>query len=440
MFESLTSRLTGIFSDLRQKGLLSEENIDVVLREIRMAFLEADVNFNVAKKFIEKVREKLIGVQKAAHLDPSQQVIKAVKEELIDLMGVKSAPFKRVEFGPTVILLVGLQGSGKTTTAAKVAKSFKEKGMRVLLVPADLARPAAVKQLKVLSQQAEVDFFDPIDFKSPVPLVKHALEDGKKGHYDYCIIDSSGRLSDDDDLMGELQEIHEISEPDESILVVDSMAGQDAVSVGESFSNRIDLTGVIFTKFDGDSRGGAVLSIRSITNLPVRFVGVGEKIADIEAFDPEKMASRILGMGDIFSLIEKAEASVPIENMEKFSDDVFNLQTMKEQLKQMKKVGSINDMLSSLPGIPSKIKDVDFDEKQIYRNIAIIDSMTPKERISPEIIKGSRRKRIANGSGVLVQDVNRLLKQFIQTRKIMGKFSKAKNKDKLGFVKKMFKS
>jgi len=440
VFESLTNRLSGIFTNLRQKGLLSEENIDIVLREIRMAFLEADVNFNVAKKFIGKVREKLIGVSKAAHLDPSQQVIKVVKEELIDLMGVKSIPFKRVEFGPSILLLVGLQGSGKTTTAGKIARSFKDKGMRVLLVPADLTRPAATKQLEVLSKQAEVDFFDPVDYKSPVPLVKNAIEDAKSGHYDYCIIDSSGRLSDDDNLMKELQEIHEVSKPDESILVVDSMAGQDAVSVGESFSERIELTGVIFTKFDGDTRGGAVLSIRSVTDLPVRFVGVGEKIADLEEFDPERMTSRILGMGDVLSLIEKAEASIPIENVEMVSDNTFDLEIMKEQLMQMKKVGSINDMLSSLPGVPTKIKDANFDEKQIFRNIAIIESMTTKEKKFPEIIKGSRRKRIANGSGVLVQDVNRLLKQFIQTKKIMGKFSKTKNKDKLGFVNKMFKS
>lgn len=440
MFESLSSRLSGIFSDLRQKGLLSEENIDVVLREIRMAFLEADVNFNVAKKFIEKVRGKLTGAQKAAHLDPSQQVIKVVQEELIDLMGLKSSPFKRFDSGPSIILLVGLQGSGKTTTAGKIAHSFKRKGMRVLLVPADLARPAAIKQLEVLSKKAEVDFFQPVNFKNAVPLVKSAVNDAKLGHYDYCIIDSSGRLSDDDVLMKELQEIYDVSKPDESILVVDSMAGQDAVSIGESFSNRIDLTGVIFTKLDGDSRGGSVLSIRSVTDLPVRFVGVGEKISDIEEFDPERMASRILGMGDVLSLIEKVEASIPVDNVGMVLEDAFNLETMKEQLKQMKKVGSLSDMISALPGVPSKIKDVDFDEKQIFRNIAIIDSMTSQERNFPEIIKGSRRKRIANGSGVLVQDVNRLLKQFVQTKKIMGRFSKTKNKDKLGFVKKMFKS
>ena len=440
MFESLTGRLSGIFSDLRQKGLLNEDNIDVVLREIRMAFLEADVNFNVAKTFIEKVREKLVGQKRAAHLDPSKQVVKAVHEELIGLMGVKSFPLKRVDFGASVILLVGLQGSGKTTTAGKIARRFKEKGMRVLLVPADLTRPAATKQLEVLSKQAEVDFFEPVNFQDPVSLVKSAVENTKSGHYDYCIIDSSGRLSDDDALMEELKEIYEVSKPDESILVVDSMAGQDAVSIGESFSNRIPLTGVIFTKFDGDSRGGAVLSIRSVTDLPIRFVGVGEKIFDIEEFDPERMASRILGMGDVLSLIERAEASISSDNIEMVPDGVFNLEEMKEQLKQMKKMGSLSDMLSVVPGVSSKIKDVNFDEKQIFRNIAIIDSMTAQERICPEIIKGSRRKRIANGSGVLVQDVNRLLKQFMQTKKIMGRFSKTKNKDKLSFVKKMFKS
>ena len=441
MFDGLKERLGGIFKDLRSRGVLGEKQVDSALREIRLALLEADVNFRVAKDLVAKIHEDLVGAERVAHLDPSQQVIKVVQGRLTELMGAKSAPLERVASGVTTVMLVGLQGSGKTTTAGKIALKLRSKGLRVLLVPADVARPAAITQLKRLAEQTSADAFDSEGMSSPVEIVRQAMGRARLEHFDYCIVDSAGRLHADDALMDELKRMKEAARPEEVLLVADAMTGQEAVNLGMAFSERIGITGVVLTKLDGDARGGGALSLRAVTGVPVKLVGVGEKLDALEEFHPERMASRILGMGDVMSLIEKAEAAMSADDaqsmVESLGTGAFTLVTMKEQILQMRKMGSMGEVMSMIPGLGNKMPDMDIDEKELSRTVAIIDSMTPTERTKPEIIKGSRRKRIASGSGTRVQDVNRLLKQFSQTQKLMKQFSKGGKKKQMQRMRQM---
>ena len=444
MFEGLRDRLGAIFRDIRGKGALGEKEVDAVLREIRLALLEADVNFRVAKDFIGKVREAVVGAERAIHLDPSQQVVRAVHAELTALMGQRGAALERASAGPTVVLLVGLQGSGKTTTAGKLALRLRGKGMRVLLVPADVARPAAIAQLKRLAEQTGADAFDSEGMKDPLAIAAQALERARREHYDYCIVDSAGRMHADEGLMEELRRMKELARPHETLLVADAMTGQEAVGLGEAFQAKIGLTGVVFTKLDGDARGGAALSLRSVTGLPIKLAGVGEKLDALEDFHPDRMASRILGMGDVLSLIEKAEAAIAPgearEMAQSLQKGAFTLETMREQIVRMRKMGPIADVLSMVPGLGARMKGMDLDEKELTRTVAIIDSMTPGERRRPEVIKGSRRRRIALGSGTQVQDVNRLLRQFTQMQKVMKQFSKGGKQGKLRMMRQMLNS
>lgn len=441
MFDGLKERLGGIFRDLKSRGVLGEKQVDSALREIRLALLEADVHFRVAKELVAKIRGDLVGSERVAHLDPSQQVIKAVQGRLTELMGSRSAPLARASGGVTTLMLVGLQGSGKTTTAGKIARKLKGRGLRVLLVPADVARPAAIAQLKRLAAQAGVDSFDSEGMASPLEIVERARARARREHFDYCIVDSAGRLHVDAELMEELGRMKEAARPEEVLLVADAMTGQEAVGLGQAFSERIGITGVVLTKLDGDARGGGALSLRSVTGVPIKMVGVGEKLDALEDFHPERMASRILGMGDVMSLIEKAEAALSAGDAQAAAESLgkgaFTLETMKEQILQMRKMGSVSDIMSMIPGLAGRMPDVDVDEKELWRAVAIIDSMTPGERRKPEIIKGSRRKRIAAGSGTEVRDVNRLLRQFSQTQKMMKQFSRGGKKKQMQRMRQM---
>ena len=441
MFDGLKERLGGVFRELKSRGVLGEKQVDFALREIRLALLEADVNFRVVKDLVAKIRADLVGVERVAHLDPSQQVVKAVQSRLVELMGVKGAPLKRAPSGVTTLMLVGLQGSGKTTTAGKIALKLRGGGLRVLLTPADVARPAAIAQIERLAEQAGVDSFDSKGMSNPLEIVRLAVERARREHFDYCIVDSAGRLHVDDELMSELREMKEAARPDETLLVADAMTGQEAVNLGQAFSDRIGVTGVVLTKLDGDARGGGALSIRAVTGVPVRMVGVGEKLDALEEFHPERMVSRILGMGDVMSLIEKAEAAVSSADAQSMAESLgkgaFTLETMKVQILQMRKMGSAGEIMSMIPGLGSRMPSVDIDEKALSRAVAIIDSMTPAERVRPDIIKGGRRRRIAAGSGTRVQDVNRLLKQFSQTQKLMKQFSRGGGKKQMRRMRQM---
>ena len=441
MFEGLKERLGGVFRELKSRGVLGEEQVDSALREIRLALLEADVNFRVAKEFAAKIREDLVGAERAAHLDPSQQVVRAVQGRLVELMGARSAPLARAARGVTTLLLVGLQGSGKTTTAGKLALRLRSGGLRVLLAPADAARPAAVEQLERLAARAGADSFDSGGMSNPVEIVRLAAERARSEHFDYCIVDTAGRLHADDELMDELKRMKEAARPDETLLVADAMTGQEAVNLGRAFAGRIGITGVVLTKLDGDARGGGALSLRAATGVPVKLVGVGEKIDALEEFHPERMASRVLGMGDVMSLIEKAEAALSADGARSMAESMgggsFTLETMKEQILQMRKMGSVGEVMSMIPGLGARMPDADIDEAELSRAVAIIDSMTPAERGRPDIIKGSRRRRIAAGSGTRVQDVNRLLRRFSQTRKLMKRLSGSGGKKQMRRMRQM---
>jgi signal recognition particle subunit SRP54 len=432
MFEGLRDRLSGIFKDIRSRGVLGDKEVDAALREIRLALLEADVNFKVAKDFIAKIRADLIGVAQAAYIDPSQQVVKAVQASLVELMGARGASLERAASGTTVVMFVGLQGSGKTTSAGKLALRLKKQGLRILLVPADVARPAAILQLKRLAEQTETDAFDSEGMSDPVAIVEAALNRAKSEHYDYCIVDTAGRMHVDDALMHELRRMKTAASPHEILLVADAMTGQEAVNLGEAFGEAVGLTGVVLTKMDGDARGGAAVSLRAVTGVPIKLVGVGEKLDALEEFHPERMASRILGMGDVLSLIEKAEAAFEPEAAQAMAANLqkgaFTLEMLRDQMKQMSKMGSMSDVLSMVPGLGAKLKGAEVDEREVTRTVAIIDSMTQEERLRPAIIKGSRRKRIAAGSGTEVMHVNRVLKQFTQMQKMMRGFSKGGKK------------
>jgi signal recognition particle subunit SRP54 len=421
-FEGLSEKLQKAFKKLTGKGKLNEQNIKDAMREVRMALLEADVNYLVVKDFVKKVTERCIGTEILANLNAGQQVIKIVNEELTDLMGGTNAKLTWSSSVPTIYMLCGLQGAGKTTMAAKLASWLTKQGKKPLLAACDIYRPAAIKQLQVVGEQVNVPVFEK-GTQNPVKTAKEAVEYARYYGQDVLIIDTAGRLHIDEALMQELQEIKTAVRPQEILLVVDAMTGQDAVNVAQTFNEKLSIDGVIITKLDSDTRGGAALSVRAVTGKPIKFAGTGEKLGDIEPFHPERMASRILGMGDILTLIEKATESADLEALAKLEGKKkpgdFDLNDFLEQMKQIKKMGPLQNVLGMLPGIGSKLKNVEVDENALKKPEAIISSMTMKERRSPGILNASRRKRIAAGAGVTVQDVNALMRQFEQMQKMM---------------------
>jgi len=431
VFESLTSRLQNIFSKITSRGLLKEADVEAALREIRLALLEADVNYKVVKELTESIKSRAVGQDILESLKPGEQVIKIVNEELTSILGKTTSTVELGSKPPTVLMLVGLQGSGKTSTVAKLALHFRKKGNKPLMVAADTYRPAAIEQLKTLGNELNMEVFTS-DTK-PLDIAKSAIDKAKKGGFDLVIIDTAGRLHNDKEMMNELVEIRGSVKPHNILLVVDAMTGQDAVNVAQSFKEKLDFDGLILTKMDGDARGGAALSINKMTGAPIKFITTGEKTDALEVFHPDRMASRILGMGDILSLIEKAQettdAKKAAEMEKKLFKAQFTLDDLFDQLQQVKKMGPINQVLEKMPGInkmPNIAKQV--DEKQLTRIEAIIQSMTKEERNNPQVIKSSRKKRIANGSGTNVSDVNQLLKQFFQTKKLISTLGKNKNK------------
>ncbi len=425
MFESLTEKLESIFKKLKGKGLLKEEDVELALKEIRLALLEADVNFKVVKDLVQNIKEKAIGKEVLESLTPGQQVIKIVNEEICELLGKTNSRIQMSPNPPTIIMMVGLHGSGKTTTAAKLARLFKKEGRRPMLVAADLQRPAAIDQLVTLGSQIDVPVHHSRDINNPINLSAEAVKKAKVDARDVVILDTAGRLHIDESLMTELKKIKESVLPKEVILVVDAMTGQDAVNIAKNFEEQIGIDGIILTKMDGDARGGAALSIRSITGKPIKFIGVGEKIEMLDPFYPERIASKILGMGDVLSLIEKAQKSFDQKETEKLQktimDESFTFDDLKDQLKKLRNMGSLENILSMIPGF-NKIKNLDIDEKEFIKVEAIINSMTKKERRDHNILNGSRRRRIAMGSGTTVADVNRVIKQYVELKKMLKMF------------------
>lgn len=443
MFASLSEKLSQAFKKFKSKGKLTEADVRAGMREVKMALLEADVNFKVVKEFTKKVTERAVGAEVLESLLPAQQIIKIVNEELTALMGGTQSKLTIASNPPTVIMMVGLQGAGKTTHAAKLAAMYKKQGKRPLLVACDVYRPAAIKQLQILGEQIDVPVYSEGTDVSPVTIAKNGLAYAKKNFCDMVFIDTAGRLHIDEALMGELQSIKAETSPTEILLTVDAMIGQDAVNVAEKFNEMLDITGVILTKLDGDTRGGAALSVRYVTGKPIKFIGVGEKIDAIEPFYPDRMASRILGMGDVLTLIDKAQAAYDekqaAELEKKIREQSFTLDDYLDQFAQIKNMGSMEQILGMMPGVnASALKDAKIDEKVVARTEAIIKSMTPRERAKPEILNYSRRRRIAAGSGTTIEEVNRLLKQFEQTKKLMKQFSSA-GKFKGGRMKKGMK-
>lgn len=431
MFESLAEKLQETFKKLRGKGKLTESDLNAALREVRLALLEADVSLPVVKEFIQCVRERSLGAEVLESFTPAQQVIKIVNEELTAIMGDTKSSVQFSSSGPTVFLLVGLQGGGKTTTAGKLALYYKKQGKQPLLVAADVYRPAAIKQLEVLAKQIDVPFFALEEGNSPVTIARQAVEYSRSHGYDLVIIDTAGRLHIDEELMEELQQMKDAVTPQEVFLVVDAMIGQDAVNIAKSFHEELGLTGVILTKLDGDTRGGAALSVRKATGCPIKFIGTGEKLDALDPFYPDRLAARILGMGDVLSLIEKAQATIDQEKAKelerKLRKQEFTLDDFLEQIKQVQSMGPLEQVLGMIPGLggAKQLRQIQegIDEKEFTYLEAMINSMTPEERHNPAIIKGSRRKRIARGSGRSVQDVNRLLKHYEQSRKLFKQLS-----------------
>jgi signal recognition particle subunit SRP54 len=421
MFDTLTQRFESVFSTLRGKGKLSEKDIDAALREVRLALLEADVNVSVVKTFLARVKERATGEDVSKSITPGQQVIKIVHEELVTTLGSESVGLEKKSV-PQVILMVGLQGSGKTTTAAKLASHLKRRGRKPLLVAADLQRPAAIDQLETLGQRIDVPVLADRSGKPP-RLAKAAVKEATRTDRDVVIIDTAGRLQIDDALMSELAAVKKSTDPSEVLLVADSMTGQDAVNVAAGFQDRIGITGVVLSKLDGDARGGAAISIREVTGAPIKFAGVGEGLDDLEAFHPDRMASRILGMGDVLTLIEKAESAFDQKEAEvaakRMQKGEFTLEDFLTQFQQMRSMGPLQDILAMLPGSGSLLRQVEIDDRDLKRVEAIVQSMTPEERRTPKIIGGSRKRRIASGSGTTPQDVNRVLKQFADAQKMM---------------------
>lgn len=422
MFDALTDRFGDVFSSLRGKGRLSEDDVKAALREVRLALLEADVNVGVVKSFLGRVQERAVGTDVMKSLTPGQQVIKIVHEELVTTLGKAAAPLERPAAPPLVILMVGLQGSGKTTSAAKLAAHLKSKGRRPLLVAADLQRPAAIDQLATLGKRIDVPVYIDRGGKAP-KLAKAALKHARQEGNNVVIVDTAGRLQIDEDLMKELAAVRKSTDPHEVLLVVDAMTGQEAVNVAQGFLEYTDLTGLVMTKLDGDARGGAAISAREVTGKPIKFVGLGERIDELDVFHPDRMASRILGMGDVLTLIEKAEEAYDEEEAVKAAEKLrqanFDLEDFLEQFQQLRKMGPLKQLVSMLPGIGQELRDVEVDEKDLNRVEAIIRSMTPAERRDPKIINGSRKRRIAGGSGTSPQEVNKVLKQFAEAQKMM---------------------
>ncbi len=431
LFSSLSERLNHIFSKLTKRGRLTELEIKTAMREVRVALLEADVNIKVAKQFCAEVSEKAVGQKILESLNPAQQVIKIVNEELIELMGPSNAKLTVAPNPPTVIMMCGLQGAGKTTLCGKLALLLKKGGKKPLLVGCDVYRPAAIEQLKVVGKNVGVEVFEK-GTQNPVKTAPQAIEYAKSMGYDTVIIDTAGRLEIDEALMQELENIKKAVRVDEILLTVDSMMGQVAVNVAKTFNERLEVTGIVLTKLDGDTRGGACLSIKAVTGKPIKFIGVGEKSTDLEYFYPDRMASRILGMGDVLSLIEKAQEAVSAEEAKKMQkkmlENSFTLEDYLTQFESMKKMGGAQALVSMMPGLRGKVKDGDIDESKIERTKAIILSMTPKERTEPSIINSSRKKRIAAGSGTSVQEINQLLKQFEQTKMLMKQLRSGKRR------------
>lgn len=430
-FEGLADKLGNAFKKLKNKGKLSEADVKEAMREVRLALLEADVNYKVAKDFTKRVTERAVGEDVMESLTPAQMVIKIVNEELTALMGGSEERLKMPAHPPAVIMMCGLQGAGKTTHAAKLAKMLKGRGNRPLLVAGDIYRPAAIKQLQVVGGQAGVPVFE-MGAENPVKIAEAAVRHARDYGNDYVIIDTAGRLQIDEALMNELKNIREAVHPTDILLVVDAMTGQEAVNVAKAFDDLLDITGVILTKLDGDTRGGAALSIRAVTGKPIKFTGVGEKIEDLEAFHPDRMASRILGMGDVLSLIEEAQSRMDEkaarEAGEKMMQNRMDLNDLLSQFEQVKKMGPLKGILSKIPGVEKQLKNVDVDDRMVDRMQAIILSMTPAERARPQIINPSRKRRIAAGSGMKVEDVNRLLKQFEQMQKMVRQMKGGKGR------------
>jgi len=426
MFEGLSQKLQATFKRLRGKGKLTEADVNEAMREVRVALLEADVNFKVVKELIARIKDRAVGSEVLESLTPGQQVIKIVNEEMISLMGGTETKIKIASKPPTVIMLVGLQGAGKTTHGAKLANLLKKQGKRPLLVACDIYRPAAIKQLEVLGEQIKVPVFS-LGQISPVKIATDSLEHARKNGNDVLIIDTAGRLHINEELMDELSNIRAKVEPHEILLVVDAMTGQDAVNVAEAFNNQLGLDGVILSKLDGDTRGGAALSVKAVTGCPIKFAGMGEKIDALEVFHPDRMASRILGMGDVLTLIEKAQQNFDEkkakEMEEKIRKQELTLEDFLDQIKQLRNMGPLSSILEMIPGIGKQLKDVQIDENEFNKAEAIIYSMTPEERRKPILIKDSRKKRIAKGSGTTIQDVGKLLKQYEQTKKMMKQLS-----------------
>lgn len=436
-FENLTNRLQDAFKRLRGKGKVTEADVNEAMREVRLALLEADVNFKVVKDLIARVKERAVGIEVLKNLNPAQQVIKVVNEELTALMGGTQAKLDLSQ-RPTVIMMVGLQGAGKTTTTGKLALHLQKQNRKPLLVACDIYRPAAIKQLQVLGEQIDAPVFTLGNQVSPVEIARQAIQHAKEHNLDTVLIDTAGRLHIDEVLMDELKDIRSTAKPQEILLVVDAMTGQDAVNVADSFNQQLELTGVVLTKLDGDTRGGAAISVKSVTGCPIKFAAMGEKLDALEPFHPDRMASRILGMGDVLTLIEKAQAQVDAEKAaeleKKLRKAEFTLDDFLEQLGQIRKLGSLEDILKMIPGM-NKVKNLNVDEKQITRVEAIIQSMTPAEKQNPLIINAKRRARIAAGSGTTVSDVNRMLKQFEDMKKMMKQMTnmqKGKGKGKKG--------
>jgi len=439
VFESLTDKLQSVFDRLATKGKLSETDVNAAMREVRLALLEADVNYKVVKDFVERVKVRAVGAEVMQSLTPAQQVVKIVHEELIELLG-KPAPLNTSGQPPHVVMLVGLQGAGKTTMAAKLALRLKKNGQRPLLVAADIYRPAAIKQLEVLGAQIDVPVYSAGTQTPASTIAKDALKQAREKAFNVVIIDTAGRLQIDDALMQELEQVRMVARPADILLVVDAMTGQEAVNVAEGFNARVPLTGLIMTKIDGDARGGAALSVRQVTGVPIKFLGTGEKLPDLEPFDPERLAGRILGMGDVLSLIERAQEHISEADaaaMEKrLVEGQFDFEDFLEQLKQVKRLGPITDILGMIPGMNRMVKDIDpmLAQDSLKKTEAIINSMTLKERRDPDLLNASRRRRIAAGSGTTVQDVNMLVKQFREMQKmmkqlgIMGRGKKNKHK------------
>ncbi|MBE6783305.1 MAG: signal recognition particle protein [Ruminococcaceae bacterium] len=420
-FEGLADKLEEAFKKLKSKGSLTESDVKEAMREVRLALLEADVSYKVAKDFTKTVTERAIGAQVMESLTPGQMVIKIVNEELTALMGGTKSRLAVANHPPTVVMMCGLQGSGKTTHSAKIAMMLKNQGHRPLLVACDIYRPAAIKQLQVVGEQAGVPVFE-MGTENPVKIAENAIKLAKDQGYDYVFLDTAGRLHIDEELMQELKSVKSAVHPHEILLVVDAMTGQDAVNVATSFNEALGIDGLVLTKLDGDTRGGAALSARAVTGKPIKFVGVGEKLGDLDVFHPDRMASRILGMGDVLSLIEKAEQAIDEKKAEeleaKLRENKFDLNDLIEQIESVRKMGSIKDTLKMIPGIGKKLDDVDIDERKFDRLRALVESMTPQEREKPDIINPSRKKRIAAGSGQTVEDVNKLLQQFKQMQKM----------------------